>query len=768
MSSPQIVMFKPVPFMKAERFTTTHKIETVFPHGFWVETKFDGWRIQLHKSGNIVRLYSKSGEDYTVPFSSVVNDIISSNLITVDKCIVDGEILTWHKGRREFGLSTSLMPVAAATRDPTHTSEKIIVIRLFDVLRINDELLLDVPLRTRHRRMCAMIQGCDVLQVVPHIKLNGEDVMHTWADMAQLLKQAVDRNEEGLVLKDPSSRYIPGGRRIGAWMKVKPDYFETGATEYDLLIVGAECGKGTSIRNFLVALAEDPAPDSIPTRFRSVAHFSGMKAIEYKAVKSIIDGYMVRVNFSKKRGDISKNNTNAVTFIRYNDGHVVATWTAKDSYPLVRVVYSGKNKEGCDWVIDPRRSLVVTLKADYRLVPSTTFAMFHTLRFARLHEKGLRINRSDLLINGDAKPWYDCMCLSEWNQLVQASERAVMQVDGAEAQNDRRFEKIAIKSRIYMNPVSAPKVPVQSSRAYHGNADTHGGMLSNFVIYVMPCEKDILKELEQMAAGLGARVYASEPPLYVLEGKTFVRISTNNTSQVFANCKRSDKDVVQDTWLRDCYSRHALNTFAIPPKLQPKYMWNTSEATLGVFGNNFDIFGDSYTERFTSQTDLDDILDNNTGVWDDLSEHSDAYLSHDDIHELEKNLMIQETVDAIHEGVEDAPRRHLSWSVFVDVVALLVPLNPGDNVLLTIAKARLVAGGARIASSGDSRYAGKITHVVVVGDPTALDMDAIRAALPVARTTGAQHLHPQRPAATWVVCSDVWVKDMAATSRRHV
>jgi len=498
-----------------------------------------------------------------------------------------------------------------------------------------------------------------------------------------------------------------------------------------------------------------------------------MQAIEYRAVKSIIDGYMVPVNFSKKRGDISKNNTKDVKFRRYNDGsqeRVVATWGATDSHPLVRVVYSGKVSEGCDWVIDPRRSLVVTLKADYRLIPSTKFAMCQTLRFARLHEKGLRINRPDLRINGDAKPWYDCMCLSEWNNMTRASEGAVVQDDGAATQNDNRFEKIAVKGRIYMKPVSTPNVSGQSSRAYHGNADTRGGMLSNFVIHVMPCEKDTLKELEQMAAGLGALVYACEPPLYVLEEKTFVRISTNTISQAFVNCKGRDKDVVRDTWLRDCYSIHTLDTFATPLELHPKYMLNTSKATQEVFANNSDRFGDSYTKKLTSQTELDKILDNDTGVWEDLSGHSDAYLSHDEIHELEENLMIQKDgEDAIQEGGEDAPTRRLSWSVFADVVALLLPLKPIDQYLLALAKARLVAGGALVASSGDDdfgSYAGKITHVVVVGDPTALDADAIRAALPIAGTTSAQNRRPQRPAATWVVVSDMWVKEMA-TSRRH-
>ena len=55
--------------------------------------------------------------------------------------------------------------------------------------------------------------------------------------MVEALNAAIDRQEEGLVLKDPLSRYRPNERRAG-WVKVKPDYVDSLVDDLDLLIIG--------------------------------------------------------------------------------------------------------------------------------------------------------------------------------------------------------------------------------------------------------------------------------------------------------------------------------------------------------------------------------------------------------------------------------------------------------------------------------------------------------------------------------------------------
>ena len=55
--------------------------------------------------------------------------------------------------------------------------------------------------------------------------------------MVSALNAAIDRQEEGLVLKDPHSLYRPNARRAG-WAKVKPDYVDSLVEDLDMLIIG--------------------------------------------------------------------------------------------------------------------------------------------------------------------------------------------------------------------------------------------------------------------------------------------------------------------------------------------------------------------------------------------------------------------------------------------------------------------------------------------------------------------------------------------------
>jgi hypothetical protein len=581
--------------MQSARMTPKSKLDDIFPCGFWAETKLDGWRCQLRKVGGVLQLFSRTGTEYTDTFRSVLNAISKDKLLTVHNCVVDGEILTWHKVRREYGLSTSVPTVAKATRYPTGDSDLQLVIRLWDVMNIDDEKIMGLSLKMRRERLRKIVTNTDVLRVVEPLRIDGERVLHTWADMIRLLKETVDRNEEGLVLKDPNSKYKPGGKQQGDWLKVKPEYFQQGSQEYDLLVVGASGVKG-KLTHFLAALAEDPPDGKKPNHFHTFTHVGGMNPEEKSAVNTIIGGHMAPVKFNSKE-PLRMQNTREVTFRRMIEAgtqrrYVIVTWAATDSLEAVHVHYSGKKQEACNWVFDPRFSVITTVKADYRVMPTTTFDLEKTLRFPRLHEKGIREHRPDLDIYGDPKPWWGCMCLGEWDSIVKAS------LDPTAAERTWMcFDKIAATKRA--GP--PPKVPeTQVFRKFFGNGEKDpNGVLANFVIHVQQCEKSLQKVLEEMATRLGARVFASDPQSGKAhktfpDGTTFIRIGTETTSQRFLNCVDSNQDIVDANWLRDC-----VNASDKAPELHPKYMLNTSEELLAIFNNKFDILGKRQTRELS-------------------------------------------------------------------------------------------------------------------------------------------------------------------------
>lgn len=162
-----------------------------------VEWKLDGIRIQIHRRGDEVRVYTRNLNDITLTVPRTVEAALA---LPVEQAVLDGEALWLDK------------------QSPTF---------LFDALHVDGEDLLDVPLEQRSERLAA---------VAPDLKV--PSVLTSDADEAQrVLDQALAAGHEGVVVKDATSLYA-AGRRGKAWRKVKP------VRTYDLVVLGAEWGHG--------------------------------------------------------------------------------------------------------------------------------------------------------------------------------------------------------------------------------------------------------------------------------------------------------------------------------------------------------------------------------------------------------------------------------------------------------------------------------------------------------------------------------------------
>lgn len=162
-----------------------------------VEWKLDGIRIQIHRRGDEVRVYTRNLNDITLTVPRTVEAALA---LPVEQAVLDGEALWLDKESPTF---------------------------LFDALHVDGEDLLDVPLEQRSERLAA---------VAPELKV--PSVITSDADEAQrVLDEALAAGHEGVVVKDASSLYA-AGRRGKAWRKVKP------VRTYDLVVLGAEWGHG--------------------------------------------------------------------------------------------------------------------------------------------------------------------------------------------------------------------------------------------------------------------------------------------------------------------------------------------------------------------------------------------------------------------------------------------------------------------------------------------------------------------------------------------
>ena len=182
-----------------------------------VEWKLDGIRIQIHRRGDEVRVYTRNLNDITETLPGIVRAV---RALPVEQAVLDGEAL-WmtREGPAAFQDTVSQIDTAAPPEG--------IVTFLFDALHVDGDDLLDAPLEERAARLDALATELRIPSVMTSDPGTAERV----------LADALEAGHEGIVVKDASSRYS-AGRRGKAWRKVKP------VRTYDLVVLGAEWGHG--------------------------------------------------------------------------------------------------------------------------------------------------------------------------------------------------------------------------------------------------------------------------------------------------------------------------------------------------------------------------------------------------------------------------------------------------------------------------------------------------------------------------------------------
>jgi DNA ligase-1 len=202
-----------------------------------VEWKLDGIRIQIHRRGDEVRIYTRNLNDITHALPGIVD---AARGLPVRQAVFDGEAL-WM---RDDGPAAFQDTVAQIDNDAPPTG---IATFLFDVLHVDGVDLLDTALRERSATLDAIAPQLTIPRTITADVVEAQGV----------LDEALTAGHEGVVVKDAASLYA-AGRRGKAWRKVKP------VRTYDLVVLGAEWGHGRR-RGWLSNLhlgARDPASGS--------------------------------------------------------------------------------------------------------------------------------------------------------------------------------------------------------------------------------------------------------------------------------------------------------------------------------------------------------------------------------------------------------------------------------------------------------------------------------------------------------------------------
>jgi DNA ligase-1 len=205
----------------------------------YVEWKLDGARIQAHRAGDEVAIFTRNLADITERAPEIVSAI---RALDVSSIVLDGEAIALRAdGRPEpFQVTMSRFGTRAVAPDATPLTPFF-----FDCLLLDGEDLIDRPAR---ERLAALDARLPVERIVPRLETTDA------AEAQSFLDDALARGHEGVMVKSLEAFY-EAGRRGAGWLKVKPSH------TLDLVVLAAEWGHGrrTGKLSNLHLGARDPA-----------------------------------------------------------------------------------------------------------------------------------------------------------------------------------------------------------------------------------------------------------------------------------------------------------------------------------------------------------------------------------------------------------------------------------------------------------------------------------------------------------------------------
>jgi DNA ligase-1 len=184
-----------------------------------VEWKLDGVRVQVHRSGDEVRVFTRSLDDITARVPELVE---AARALDASSLVLDGEAIALRDDGRPHPFQLT------ASRAASQSGSVLLTPFFFDVLHADGRDVLGQPLSARLEVLDALVPE---RWRAPRMITDDRDTARLFAE------DALARGHEGVVVKDLQVPY-EAGRRGGGWLKVKPRH------TLDLVVLAAEWGHG--------------------------------------------------------------------------------------------------------------------------------------------------------------------------------------------------------------------------------------------------------------------------------------------------------------------------------------------------------------------------------------------------------------------------------------------------------------------------------------------------------------------------------------------
>jgi len=218
----RVRLFRPIKPMLAQTATdVAEALERSSPAGF--EYKLDGARIQVHKKGDEVKVFSRLMNDVTVAVPEVLQAV---RKLAVNEIILDGEAIALTAEHRPLPFQMTMRRFGRKLDVEALQGELPLVPFFFDILYLDGVSLMDQTYSTRFKMLSQ-----HVAQRPPRLVTADKQEAQRFFD------EAIKAGHEGLMVKKLDARYEAGGRTWD-WIKVKQ------ANTLDLVVLAAEWGHG--------------------------------------------------------------------------------------------------------------------------------------------------------------------------------------------------------------------------------------------------------------------------------------------------------------------------------------------------------------------------------------------------------------------------------------------------------------------------------------------------------------------------------------------
>lgn len=533
----------------------------------FVEPKYDGERMMIHKNGDAFMYWTRNARNYTAQYAPKFDAVLKAQLgAHVQNCILDGEFLLYDdttKRFHEFGHNRTFATSGVDFSDVDGVKQWFCYC-VFDIVFLNGESLVTLPLSKRK----------DVLKtIVMERPTMIELVQHTVATSIKSILGSLDAalasHHEGILIKVAASQYVPGERKL-KWLKLKPDHIAGMADTVDLVILGGYYGTKYGVRHvshFLLGVwvnQEGSTPLASDARYHTLCKVgSGYSEDELNDLLAALSPKWMTMS----------------SVPPWLDGWVAAA----DDLPDV-------------WV-HPKDSVVMEVYG-YSFTETTKFRVGQTIRFPRCrrirHDKDV----------ADATDLANLKTIMSQSGLFSKKAEAIDELvtvrqEKRQRKADENTRKRTLPERTFAR--AAPTIMVPDAT----KVERLSTIFEGYEVCVLYASPDVMDKhsMETLLIAHSAHIVANPTPL------TSLLLSTSSSAQKVRNwiqeCERnaagmSSKypsiDIIRHSWALECIAARTV----LP--LAPRFMVYASPGLRERFAVALDAFNDSYEDDATVET----------------------------------------------------------------------------------------------------------------------------------------------------------------------